>query len=211
VHPSTNHASPTGALPFLLPPSTSSDADSQVPVPSNKLEQYALNHGSVKVPDVSSLRMEAYQSLLDNRIRSAWLYSLYLSPANSRLLSELYIAPVSTSFLVQTTVGYQLRHAAEAQILQSAGTPAVDPIALYKGAAQAFEALAAALGSDEWFFGNSGPGLFDAAVFAYTHLILDQSLQWADTRLQDAIQSNLSLVDHRNRILATCWPAKTKD
>lgn len=208
MYPSTNHASPTGALPFLLPPSTSSDADSQVPVPSNKLEQYALNHGSVKVPDVPSLRMEAYQSLLDNRIRSAWLYSLYLSPANSRLLSELYIAPVSNSFLVQTTVGYQLRQAAEAQILQSAGTPVVDPTALYKGAAQAFEALAAALGSDEWFFGNSGPGLFDAAVFAYTHLILDPSLQWADTRLQDSIQSNFSLVDHRNRILARCWPTK---
>ncbi|KAI0134758.1 putative mitochondrial outer membrane protein [Xylariales sp. AK1849] len=207
IVPSSNHASPTGALPFLIPPSTAGDADSQVPIPSNKLEQWALDQRSEKVPDVPSLRLEAYQSLLDHRIRNAWLYSLYLSQANSQLLKDLYIAPVSTSWAVQTTVLYQLRRAAEAEILQSAGATVADPSTLYRGAEQAFEALAAALGSDDWFFGNSGPGLFDAALFAYTHLLLDASLKWEDTRLKDALQRNTSLVNHRDRILVKCWPS----
>ncbi|KAK6089100.1 hypothetical protein SCUP234_00304 [Seiridium cupressi] len=206
IVPSTNHASPTGALPFLVPSSTPSDADSQIPVPSNRLERYALDHGADKVPDIDSLRVDAYQSLLDHRIRNAWLHALYLSSANRRLLSHLYVTPLSASMLVQTTVRYQLRRAAEAEILQSAGTTSVDPVALYRDTEQAFDALAAALGSSDWFFGNSGPGLFDAALFAYTHLLLDDSLPWADTRLTDSLQKFQTLVDHRNRILAKCWP-----
>ncbi|KAM0808570.1 hypothetical protein AB5N19_08913 [Seiridium cardinale] len=206
IVPSTNHASPTGALPFLVPSSTPSDADSQIPVPSNRLERYALDHGADKVPDIDSLRVDAYQSLLDHRIRNAWLHALYLSSANRGLLSHLYVTPLSASILVQTTVRYQLRRAAEAEILQSAGTIRVDPVALYRDAEQAFDALAAALGPSDWFFGNSGPGLFDAALFAYTHLLLDDSLPWADTRLTDSLQKFQTLVDHRNRILAKCWP-----
>ncbi|KAF7522668.1 hypothetical protein G7054_g12059 [Neopestalotiopsis clavispora] len=203
---STNHASPTGALPFLIPPSTPSDIGSQVPVPSNKLERYALDHGAQIVPDVDTLRLEAYQSLLDHRIRNAWLYTLYLSPANSQLLSELYIAPVSATGLVQMTVRYQVQRAAEAEILQSVGMVKVDPEVLYRDAEQAFDALAAALGSGDWFFGNSRPGLFDAALFAYTHLLLDESLPWADTRLGDSLRKFHNLVEHRDSILAKCWP-----
>jgi metaxin len=175
-------------------------------VPSNKLERYALDHGAQIVPDVDTLRLEAYQSLLDHRIRNAWLYTLYLSPANSQLLSELYIAPVSATGLVQMTVRYQVQRAAEAEILQSVGMVKVDPEVLYRDAEQAFDALAAALGSGDWFFGNSGPGLFDAALFAYTHLLLDESLPWADTRLGDSLRKFQNLVDHRDSILAKCWP-----
>ncbi|KAI0171311.1 hypothetical protein BJ166DRAFT_589385 [Pestalotiopsis sp. NC0098] len=203
---STNHASPTGALPFLITPSTPSDFGSQVPVPSNKLERYALDHGAQKVPDVDTLRLEAYQSLLDHRIRNAWLYALYLSPANSSLLSKLYVAPVSATGLVQITVRYQLQRAAEAEILQSVGTVKVDPAVLYRDAEQAFDALSAALGSGDWFFGNSGPGLFDATLFAFTHLLLDESLPWADTCLGDLLRNFENLVGHRDRILAKCWP-----
>lgn len=193
-------------MPFLITPSTPSDFGSQVPVPSNKLERYALDHGAQKVPDVDTLRLEAYQSLLDHRIRNAWLYALYLSPANSSLLSKLYVAPVSATGLVQITVRYQLQRAAEAEILQSVGTVKVDPAVLYRDAEQAFDALSAALGSGDWFFGNFGPGLFDAALFAFTHLLLDESLPWADTRLGDSLRKFENLVGHRDRILAKCWP-----
>ncbi|KAI1865836.1 uncharacterized protein JN550_008094 [Neoarthrinium moseri] len=206
IVPSNNHASPTGALPFLIPPSAASDADSQLPVPSNKLERYALQHGPNQVPDVAGTKMDAYQSLLDHRIRNAWLYALYLSPPNSQLLSQLYVAPVSSSKPVQTTVLYQLRRAAEAEILQSVGARVVDSAALYNGAEQAFDALATALGSEAWFFGSSEPGLFDATVFAYTHLVLDETLAWIDTRMKAALQKFPTLVDHRARVLARCWP-----
>lgn len=50
------------------------------------------------------------------------------------------------------------------------------------------------------------PSLFDAAVFAYTHLLLDESMQWQDRRLSEMVVQTPQLVKHRNRILAKCWP-----
>ncbi|KAI1500801.1 hypothetical protein F5X99DRAFT_384987 [Biscogniauxia marginata] len=203
--PSNNHASPTGALPFLLPPSEPHSVKSQIPIPSNKLEQYALDNSTSKIPDVQHLRLEAYESLLDHRIRNAWLYHLYLSPANSALLSRLYVAPVSTSAPVRTTILHQLRRAAEAEILRSTRRRAVVPAALYSDASEAFSALETALDSGPWFFDSAEPGLFDVTVFAYTHLILDDSLAWEDRKLTDILKEFPGLVEHRDRILQKCW------
>ncbi|KAI1104470.1 hypothetical protein F4804DRAFT_306994 [Jackrogersella minutella] len=201
VVPSTNHASPTGALPFLIPPSSPRSPTPPAPIPSSKLEQYAAEEGTVETRDVLSLKLEAYESLLDYRIRNAWLYSLYISRSNSTLLSQLYVEPASSSQVVRTTVLYQLRQAAEAEILSSIGAPAVHARALYKGAGEAFGALSTALGSDVWFFGASQPGLFDASVFAYTHLLLDQRLAWVDRTLTEMVEGFPNLIEHRDRIL----------
>lgn len=64
-------------------------------------------------------------------------------------------------------------------------------------------ALESLLGNDTWFFAAKGPGLFDATVFAYTHLLLDSGLGkgWVDTRLCDAVRARKGLVSHRARIL----------
>ncbi|OTB07044.1 hypothetical protein M426DRAFT_20439 [Hypoxylon sp. CI-4A] len=207
---SNNHASPTGALPFLIPPSSPNSLTAQTPIPTNKLEQYVLDKSTSKVSDVPTLKLEAYESLLDYRIRNAWLYSLYLSPSNTALLSHLYVAPVSTSHVVKTTILYQLRHAAETEILRSIGTPVVDSRALYQGAREAFVALSALLeSSGEWFFGTSEPSLFDATVFSYTHLLVDEALPWEDRRLPEILKDFPNLVEHRNRVLQRCWGLKT--
>lgn len=76
---------------------------------------------------------------------------------------------------------------------------------LYKEAEEAFAALETVLGSDDWFFGASKPGLFDASVFSYTHLLLDESLGWVETRLRDAVLQQTNVVGHRNRILASYY------
>ncbi len=205
---SNNHASPTGGLPFLIPPSTPNDAKSQPPpVASNKLEQWGLSNGTAKLPDIPSMRLEAYEALLDHRIRPAWLYTLYLSAPNSALLSRLYVAPSSASRVVRTAMLYQLRRAAESEIVKVSSTPAVNPTALYNGAREAFGALAAVLGPDPWFFGSPGPGLFDATVFSYTHLILDEGLAWENHKLAEIVGDFPSLAQHRNRILRECWPS----
>ncbi|KLU86431.1 hypothetical protein MAPG_05444 [Magnaporthiopsis poae ATCC 64411] len=48
--------------------------------------------------------------------------------------------------------------------------------------------------------------MFDAAVFAYTHLLLPGSgLEWADRRLCEAVEAFPALVRHRNRMLARLW------
>lgn len=205
---SNNHASPTGGLPFLIPPSSGpNESKPQAPVPSSKLEQWGLSNGTTKLPDVPNMKLEAYEALLDHRIRAAWLYTLYLSPANSTLLSHLYVAPNSASQIVRTTILYQLRHAAETEIVKVSGIPRVSPTAVYHGAREAFEALSAMLGLDPWFFGTPEPGLFDATVFSYTHLILDEGLAWENRKLAEIVQEFPSLVRHRDRILQKCWPS----
>ncbi|KAI2630077.1 putative mitochondrial outer membrane protein [Xylaria nigripes] len=205
IRSSNNHASPTGALPFLLTPSTPTDAKSQSPIPANKLEQYGLRNGKSNLPGSLDSRLEAYECLLDHRIRDAWLYTLYLSPSNTNLLTHLYIAPATSSRFVRTTLLHQLRHAAELGISKSTGRSAVDPEALYKGAKEAFIALDTLLGDDLWFFGHEVPGLFDATVFSYTHLILNESLDWGDLRLNEILKGFSRLVNHRDRIYETCW------
>jgi metaxin len=72
---SNNHASPTCILPFLIPAVQDGGRgtpDSLLPIPSNKLVKYVSEKGG-KVHEPDSVRYEAYQSLLDNRIRNAWV------------------------------------------------------------------------------------------------------------------------------------------
>ncbi|KAI0394657.1 putative mitochondrial outer membrane protein [Xylariaceae sp. FL0594] len=207
VRSSNNHASPTGALPFLLPPSPPPSGNHQPPIASNKLEQYAQDHGTIKKEADVNPRLDAYESLLDHRIRNAWLYTLYLSPSNTALLSRLYVEPATASRLVRATLLYQLKSAAESQIVRSTGRQAIDPGVLYREAREAFGALETLLGDeDEWFFGAETPGLFDAHVFSYTYLILnDGGLAWENKRLGDILRMFPRLVAHRERIFRRCW------
>ena len=66
--PSNNHASPSGALPFLLPP-----AHNARPLTGDKILQYAREHATHELPGVPAQRLEAYQSLLSQSVRPAWV------------------------------------------------------------------------------------------------------------------------------------------
>lgn len=69
---SSNHASPSGALPFLLP--TQPDTTKHVqPVPSGRLQRWTMNNSEAAIEESGDLRYEAYLSLLDHRIRRAWV------------------------------------------------------------------------------------------------------------------------------------------
>jgi len=89
--------------------------------------------------------------------------------------------------------------------MRSTARQAVDPTALYREAREAFGALETLLGDDAWFFGSEMPGLFDANVFSYTYLILDDGLAWENRRLGDILREFPRLVDHKNRIFQRCW------
>lgn len=69
-------------------------------------------------------------------------------------------------------------------------------------AASALLALSELLGQNQWFFGQGQPSMLDASIFAYTQLILDQSLQWGDNKLAGYISQHQNLVAHRDRILS---------
>ena len=196
--PSNNHASPTGALPFILP-SSDTAATSLAPVPSSKILKWTTTQKPGNA-ETSDMRAEAYTSLLDHRIRSAWLYTLYLDEDNFRAVAKkLYIDPTSSHALVRMTLAYQLQQAARDELLKYA--TCIDEDDLYAEAVKAFHALSTLLGSDENFFGQKQPGLFDASVFAYTHLLLDKQMGWQNKRLSDALKKISNLVQHRQRNL----------
>ncbi|CZT24793.1 related to mitochondrial outer membrane protein (Sam35) [Ramularia collo-cygni] len=198
---SNNHASPSGALPFLQPAVKGTDLLD--PVPSNRLKKWlAAQRPGQKAADADEdIRYEAYASLLDNRVRKAWLYQLYLCRANTALMHRLYVAPCSSNFLVQYAISSQLRSAAETELVKSSGTTVVSAKDLIRDAEDAFEALSTLLGGDEWFFGKQKPELFDASVFAYTQLVLDEKLGWEENPLGDVLkEKHGNLVRHRERI-----------
>jgi metaxin len=54
---------------------------------------------------------------------------------------------------------------------------------------------------NDWFFGNDKPALFDASVFAYTQLLLDDRMGWKEKKLCMALRRRENLVQHRERLL----------
>ncbi|KAK5116964.1 hypothetical protein LTR62_006685 [Meristemomyces frigidus] len=205
--PSTNHASPSGALPFLLPAGRGQDARSaRDPIAGGKLKRWTATQkeNKEKSREPEDVRYEAYASLVDHRLRRAWLYQLYLNPANHALVHRLYIAPCSSNPFVQLTIAHQLRSSATTEILKSNTTSAasniVDEDEILGGAREAMEALAELLGDNPWFFGQEKPGIFDAGLFAYTELLLDDGLGWAENRLGVMLRQSGGLVRHSDKI-----------
>jgi metaxin len=69
IVPSNNHASPTGALPYLIPTFPAGTAA----IPSNKLQKWAIEEVHCEEEQQISVRFDVYASLLDHRIRNAWV------------------------------------------------------------------------------------------------------------------------------------------
>ncbi|KAG8677177.1 hypothetical protein FPOAC2_03296 [Fusarium poae] len=200
IVPSNNHASPSGALPFLLP----SSSQPSKPLTGEKIHKYAREHTAHTFPNISSPRLEAYQALLTQNIRPAWLYALYLLPANTSLLKSLYLP---SSILLRAPLHQTLRAAATAEILKTTRRATVSPAQLFTDATNALKALSALLGEDKWFFGAEGPGLFDADVFAYIYLIDDDALAWEDNSLGECLEGLQNLRRHREHLYELCWGA----
>ncbi|KAL1953438.1 hypothetical protein VTO42DRAFT_2816 [Malbranchea cinnamomea] len=212
---SSNHASPNGSLPYLLP------ADSILPVASSKLHKWVKtqlqNSLSEDGEQGKGPRYEPYMSLLDHRIRNAWLYTLYLHEPNfTSVARRLYVEPTTTNPLVRRALAYELQQAARTELLKgsssstSISSPSssfystssgyIDVDDILAEANSAFEALSTLLGDDEFFFGAPQPGVFDASVFAYTHLILDEGMGWKQNFLGRYLRRYENLVQHRDRL-----------
>lgn len=128
------------------------------------------------------------------------LYTLYLDSDNfSAVARRLYVNPATTNCIVRTALAFQLQQAARDELHRS--SQYIDANDLIAEAGDAFEALSTLLGEDQYFYGRSKPGLFDASVFAYTHLILDEGMGWKHDALGRLLKKHENLVQHRNRLL----------
>lgn len=143
-------------------------------------------------------------------IQSSQLYALYIAPSHTSLSQRLYIHPTTTNPFVRLTLSHQLRAAAEAELTKHALQ--INVVDIYREVERTFEALSTLLGGEDegddgeerWFFGQRKPGLFDASVFAYTHLILhgDEMGWWSEgERLVSGVRRRANLVRHRERVL----------
>ena len=144
------------------------------------------------------------------------LYALYLTPSNFTTVAyPRYIQPCSSNTFVQASLASTLRNAAVTELLKHSAV--IDADEIYRAADEAFDAFAVQLSEDHqtdseqssgrvedrWLFGAQKPGLADAALFAYTHLLLDENMEWQDRRMVDMVERKRreGLVRHRERIL----------
>lgn len=107
--------------------------------------------------------------------------------------------PSTSNSLVRATLASQLQQAARDVLLKSASY--IDVSDLEAEADKAFEALSILLGDNEHFFNRPNPGLLDASVFSYTHLILDDGMGWKQNRLGQLLKKYDNLVQHRERLV----------
>lgn len=118
-----------------------------------------------------------------------------------------YVDPTTSNPLVHLALSRQLRVAAESELLKHSAV--IDAETIYRESAIAFEALQVLLGDDDYFFGAKKPGLFDASVFAYTHVLLGEFLpQLKDTRMMDGLKESANIKQHRDRILQEYFRAE---
>jgi metaxin len=146
------------------------------------------------------MKEEAYMSLIDHTLRNAWLYHLYLDTANFQSVAwPLYVDSTSSNVMVRQAIARQLRTAAQDELLKT--YTIIDSGELYERTEEAFKALSTLMGDNQYFFGSEKPGLFDASLFAYTHLLLDEEMGWKSTTLTGGLAKYDNLVQHRNRLL----------
>ena len=100
---------------------------------------------------------------------------------------------------MRAALAVQLQQAARNELLKY--STYIDASDLEAEAQNAFEALSTLLGDADYFFDRDSPGLFDASVFAYTHLILDEKMGWKYNRLGQLLSKHKRLVYHRQRLL----------
>ncbi len=136
--------------------------------------------------------------------KSHQLQTLYLNPTNDPLLATLYL-PASP--LLRPAARHALHAAATSEILKTTRrtNSGIDAEQILEDARAGFAALSALLGDDEWFFGAEGPGLLDADVFAYTHLLLGGGVKWRDAVLGECLAEFANLVAHERRLYFLGW------
>ncbi|KAF8251085.1 hypothetical protein K440DRAFT_579538 [Wilcoxina mikolae CBS 423.85] len=196
---SNNHASPSGALPFLVPA-----GDAKQAVQASRLPQWASeNARSPRECNLEDPEVKAFLALVDTRVRDAWLYALYLEPHNCHTLAQTLYRSTSVP-AVNLLLSSELQKSAAAELRKCRPGGVVNGDDIYADADAAFSALSTVLGDDEWFFGAEEPGLFDATVFGYTHLILTLGWHEKEAAVARGVRRHKNLVAHERRVREFC-------
>lgn len=122
---------------------------------------------------------------------------MYLTPNYERFTVPCYIDGQSSSVFVRKASAWELRKAAETELLKY--TSKIDQQSLYNEAQEAFQALnqyCADRFDDESRQSLKEPTILDAAWFAYTDLLWNIDYRcWADSGLVDILLGNKAILD----------------
>ncbi|OZJ02236.1 hypothetical protein BZG36_04542 [Bifiguratus adelaidae] len=164
---------PKGKLPFLV-------------VPGGKtLNTDQMQHWLSKNYTVHTLAdpekqadSQAIISLVETKLRDALLFSIFCEATNTQLMRQTYFD--HQSFPLPHFLAHQAREGAFDEILLRNDTVVRSEI--YRGAAQALDALSVTLGEDDYFFGSAQPTFVDATVFGYLHVLLSRPVGTSTTQ-----------------------------
>jgi len=119
---------------------------------------------------------------------------MYLTPNFERFTVPCYIDSQSSSSVVRAVSTFELRKAAETELLKHSST--INQQALYDEAREAFQALNEYCLERSSQYSEKEATLLDAALFSYTDLLWSIEYKcWADSGLVDILLSNGSILD----------------
>lgn len=203
-----NHASPTGALPFILPARKPSEPQPQAIV-SSKIQRWVETQTSKE--DQENVEDRILMSLIEQNVRTAWLFFVYLKTENFQSIANvLYIHPASRNLFVRKILSYQLTEAAREQVIKA--NSRIDETEILLAAERAFKALNQTLKDHDFFSKSREPGVLDCAVFSYTYLIMKfvqpenkDAPTWKDGALAKVLSKYGRLTEHTARMENLCF------
>ncbi|KAK9375668.1 uncharacterized protein V1513DRAFT_441593 [Lipomyces chichibuensis] len=183
--PSSPHAAPkSGSVPYIfLPcrPKVDSDLLPRTIYPESKAFYRWLNSIAPSFPAFDAAQQNPLLSLVDVRLRDAWVLTLYLYPLNYRSifiprLSHAYSQSDRSTSILPQILAYTTSHDAQKLLRRSTGVPRITETtqrSIIANAEEALDALANLLAVSETLYLNGDkPGVLDAAVYGYLWPIL---------------------------------------
>lgn len=122
------------------------------------------------------------------------LFHMYLTPNFERFTIPCYVDPQSSSSFVRAICAWDLRKAAETELLKHYSK--IDQQSLYNEAREAFQALNQYCAENTKGNAGSKPTVLDATLFAYTDLLWCIEYEcWADSELIDILMNNEAILN----------------
>ncbi|KAK9235703.1 hypothetical protein V1525DRAFT_434462 [Lipomyces kononenkoae] len=217
--PSSSHAAPkSGTVPYIFLPSrpkVKSDLLPRTIYPESKVFYLWLASIAPSFPEFDYAGQSPLLSLIDVRIRDAWVLTLYLYPVNYESifiprLSQAYSQSDASASILPRILAYTTLHDAQQLLRQSTGVPSITETiqrSIIANAEEALDAFANLLvDSGKPYLDGDDPGVLDAALYGYIEPILRLDIR---NRKGDAQAELKTLVTARNILVE--WAERIHD
>lgn len=190
-------SSPSGKLPFLATVTGAIYNSEQV---INWVKD-TRNKAKELSEDNDKDQAKAFIALVENKLKAALLFSMWMEPLNATEISNKYYYGH-----VPTPINKVLAYKKQNEVVQTLLTDRDILVReeIYQDAAQTLEALSVKLGTQKYFFGASDPTYVDAIIFSYLHSILSMPKivdgQYTDEEKRQAATLGKLVRKHENLV-----------